>query len=61
MTDPKNTKPTEGVEADARRYRWLKMQSSVGDQIRVMQSTPWTQWDEAIDASLAKEAVSNVD
>lgn len=42
------TRNSEG----ARRYRWLKMESSPGDQTRVMQSTPWPQWDAAIDAMM---------
>jgi len=35
---------------DAARYRWLKMRSSIPDQQRIMLSTPWGQWDAAIDA-----------
>lgn len=41
--------------ADARRYRWLKMQCSPGAQTHVMQCTPWTEWDETIDRYI-KEA-----
>jgi len=40
---------------DAERYRWLKMRSSIPDQQRIMLSTPWGQWDAAIDAARKAE------
>jgi len=49
--------PTERMSdaEDAARYRWLKMRSSIPDQQRIMLSTPWGQWDAAIDAARKAE------
>lgn len=38
--------------ADAARWRWLKMHSSVGEQQKIM-STPWGQWDAFADAAMS--------
>jgi len=49
--------PTERMSdtEDAERYRWLKMRSSIPGQQRIMLSTPWGQWDAAIDAARKAE------
>jgi hypothetical protein len=45
------------AEKDAARWKWLKMQSTVGEQWGIMK-TPWGQWDAYADAAIlaAKES-----
>jgi hypothetical protein len=42
------------AEKDAARWRWLKMQSTVGEQTQIMR-TPWGQWDAYADAAILAE------
>jgi hypothetical protein len=39
------------AEKDAARWKWLKMQSTVGEQWGIMK-TPWGQWDAYADAAI---------
>jgi hypothetical protein len=45
----------EAVTDDARRWKWLKMESTVGEQQKIM-GTPWGQWDQFADDAITARA-----